>query len=66
MRIAPEVIARFSPTGALRAAINVGNPILAPTDPATGVPCGVSVELAHEFARRLDIESMRPESPWKR
>ena len=56
MRIAPEVIAGFAPTGVLRAAINLGNPILAQTDPATGAPYGVSVDLAHEFARRLGIE----------
>ena len=41
--------------GALRAAINLGNPILAGTDPATGQPKGVSIDLATEFARRLGV-----------
>jgi ABC-type amino acid transport substrate-binding protein len=46
----------FAPAGRLRASINMGNPILANTNPATGIPCGVSVDLAHELARRLDLE----------
>jgi polar amino acid transport system substrate-binding protein len=48
----------FAPRGKLRASINLGNPILANRDPASGQPVGVSVDLAHEFARRLgaDIE----------
>jgi polar amino acid transport system substrate-binding protein len=49
------VRASFTPTGVLRAAINLGNPILAGTDPATGGPRGVSVDLATEFARRLGV-----------
>jgi polar amino acid transport system substrate-binding protein len=55
-RIDPEVIAAFTPTGKLRASINLGNPILANTDPATGAPCGVSVDLAREFAKRLGVD----------
>ena len=45
----------FAPTGTLRASINLGNPILANADPATGAPFGVSVDLAHAFARRLGL-----------
>lgn len=45
----------LAPTGVLRAAINLGNPILAHADPATGAPGGVSVDLAREFARRLGL-----------
>ena len=52
----PELKPLFTPTGRLRAAINLGNPILASTDAATGAPCGVSVDLAREFAKRLGIE----------
>lgn len=48
-----ELIAVFAPTGVLRASINLGNPILANTDAATGRPCGVSVDLATAFAQRL-------------
>ena len=45
----------FAPTGRLRAAINLGNPILAKRDATTGEPCGVSIDLARELARRLDL-----------
>jgi polar amino acid transport system substrate-binding protein len=46
--------AELSPTGKLRAAINFGNPILANRGPG-GEPAGVSVDLAREAARRLDL-----------
>ena len=42
----------LAPTGPLRATINVGNPILAGRE-TTGAPKGVSVDIAHELARRL-------------
>ena len=48
-----ELVARFTPSGTLRAAINLGNPILAGTDPASGQAQGVSVDLARELARRF-------------
>lgn len=53
MTLSRELVAAFTPTGALRASINLGNPILAGTDPATGAPRGVSVDLARAFAERL-------------
>lgn len=46
----------FTPTGVLRASINVGNPILANMDASTGQPVGVSIDLAHEFAKRLGAD----------
>lgn len=49
----PALIDTLAPTGPLRASINLGNPILAGLDPASGAPCGVSVDLAREAARRL-------------
>ena len=55
MTVPTEVAAAFTPTGRLRAAINLGNPILAGTDPATGSPRGVSVDLAHALAQRLGV-----------
>ena len=55
MTAATDILAAFTPTGSLRASINLGNPILANTDPATGAPCGVSVDLAHAFAQRLGV-----------
>lgn len=50
----PDILsAHFAPTGTLRACINLGNPILAHRDPASGNITGVSVDLAAELARRL-------------
>jgi len=51
--VSAELVARFTPSGTLRAAINLGNPILAGTDPASGQAQGVSVDLARELAGRL-------------
>lgn len=48
-----SIRAALAPTGTLRAAINVGNPILAGLDKTSGKPFGVSVDIAHELARRL-------------
>jgi polar amino acid transport system substrate-binding protein len=48
-----SILAALAPTGTLRATINVGNPILAGIDDATGAPKGVSVDIAHELAQRL-------------
>jgi polar amino acid transport system substrate-binding protein len=45
----------LTPTGKLRAAINLGNPILAYRGEDGGAQ-GVSVDLAGEFARRLGVE----------
>src|SRR6185369_1416805 len=44
-----QIVAGFAPTGTLRAAINLGNPILAGSDPSTGAARGVSVDLAREL-----------------
>jgi polar amino acid transport system substrate-binding protein len=53
--IAPAIVSAFAPTGTLRASINLGNPILANEDAASGKPAGVSVDLAHAFAQRLSV-----------
>jgi polar amino acid transport system substrate-binding protein len=53
MSIHPDIVKAFAPTGTLRASINLGNPILANRDPQTGEPFGVSIDLAHAFAKRL-------------
>jgi polar amino acid transport system substrate-binding protein len=47
--------AAFAPTGVLRASINLGNPILANRDPASGEPVGVSIDLARGLAERLGL-----------
>lgn len=53
-RISLDIVKELAPTGALRAAINIGNPVLVQTD-AAGTPSGVTVELARELARRLGV-----------
>ena len=50
----PEVVKEIAPTGKLRAAINLGNAVLAQKG-ADGAPKGVSVDLARELARRLGV-----------
>ena len=54
MIIQPSLVATLAPTGTLRAAINLGNPILAGRD-AAGEPKGVSIDLARAFAQRLGV-----------
>ena len=45
----------LAPTGKLRAAINLGNSVLAQKDAATGQPKGITPDLARELARRLGV-----------
>jgi polar amino acid transport system substrate-binding protein len=54
MSIPAELIRALAPTGRLRAALNVGNPILARLD-RDGQPFGVSIDLARGFAERLGL-----------
>lgn len=54
MSVDAAIVAAFAPTGVLRAAINLGNPILANAS-AAGEPKGVSVDLARGFAERLNV-----------
>jgi polar amino acid transport system substrate-binding protein len=51
----PAAVSDLAPTGTLRAAINVGNPILAARGASGGEPTGVSVDLSRELARRLGV-----------
>lgn len=53
MTLSAKAVADLAPRGALRATINVGNPILASLDESTGTPGGVSVDIARELAKRL-------------
>lgn len=55
MTISSDIIKAFAPTGALRASINLGNPILANRNAQTGEVGGVSVDLARSFAERLSV-----------
>ena len=50
-----DVVRALAPDGRLRAAINFGNPILANKDAKTGEPVGVSIDLARELGRRLNL-----------
>jgi polar amino acid transport system substrate-binding protein len=50
---AADVVADLAPTGVLRAAINLGNPVLANGGPAD--PGGVTVDLARAVAARLGV-----------
>jgi polar amino acid transport system substrate-binding protein len=55
MTIPPHIIQAFTPSGKLRASINLGNPILANRDPNTQQPVGVSIDLANALAQRLGV-----------
>ncbi|KRF32336.1 transporter substrate-binding domain-containing protein [Nocardioides sp. Soil805] len=50
----PAVRADLAPTGALRASINLGNPVLASGSPEA--PSGITVALAREVAARLGVD----------
>ena len=54
-RYDPALMRDLAPTGSLRAAINLGNPVLAQRAPGTGELRGVSVDLARELGRRLGV-----------
>jgi polar amino acid transport system substrate-binding protein len=55
MHVDDDVARELAPNGAIRAAINFGNPVLAQRDPASGEPRGVSVAIARELARRTGL-----------
>lgn len=52
MTVDPLVRQDLAPSGTLRAAINLGNPVLAQGTP--DAPAGITVDVAAEVARRLD------------
>jgi polar amino acid transport system substrate-binding protein len=53
--VSPEVLKDLAPTGKLRAAINLGNAVLAQPDGAGGQPKGITPDLAAELGRRLGV-----------
>ena len=53
--LSPELVKAIAPMGKLRASINLGNPILANRNPATGEIFGVSVDLARALAQELGL-----------
>ncbi|MEP7031063.1 MAG: ABC transporter substrate-binding protein [Pseudolabrys sp.] len=50
-----DALSELAPTGKLRAAINLGNGVLAQAGPAGGDPKGVTPDLARELAKRLGV-----------
>jgi polar amino acid transport system substrate-binding protein len=53
--VSSDVLKDLAPTGKLRAAINLGNSVLAQSDAATGQPKGITPDLAYELGRRLGV-----------
>lgn len=51
----PAILHDLAPSGTLHAAINTGNPVLVQQDAATGELSGVTVDLARELGRLLDV-----------
>ena len=52
----PEARQSLAPSGKLRVAINVANPILAKRDPASGNVTGITMDLGRALAARLGAE----------
>lgn len=50
-----NIATHIAPTGTLRVVINLGNPILARQDSPASQPTGVSADLAHALAKRLNL-----------
>lgn len=49
------LVDEFTPTGELRASLNLGNPVLAHSRTSTEKPAGVSIDLARQFAEELGV-----------
>lgn len=55
MTVSADVVRQLAPTGRLRVSINLGNSVLAQSDPVTGEPKGVTPELAAKLGERLGV-----------
>lgn len=55
MQVTATIVKELAPNGALRAAINLGNPVLAQAA-SDGPLAGVTVDLARDLAARLGVE----------
>jgi polar amino acid transport system substrate-binding protein len=51
--VTPDIVTELAPGGVLRAAVNLGNPVLA--QGTATAPRGVTVDLAHEVAAQLGV-----------
>ena len=56
MQLDSNLNKELAPRGRMTASINLGNPILANRAPNTGLPVGVSIDLAQAFAAELALE----------
>jgi ABC-type amino acid transport substrate-binding protein len=57
MSVDSSLVREFAPTGCLRAALNMGNPVLAHSRTAVERPAGVSIDLARAFADALGVQA---------
>jgi len=57
MQIDAALAREFAPTGRLRAALNLGNAVLAHSRTAAERPAGVTIDLARRFAQLLGLEA---------
>ena len=55
MPIDPTTLKSFAPNGTLRVGINLGNPVLASEDAATKKLSGVSIDIATEIGKRINL-----------
>jgi polar amino acid transport system substrate-binding protein len=53
--IDPTTLKSFAPSGTLRVGINLGNPVLASEDTATKQVSGISVDIANEIGKRINL-----------
>jgi len=53
--IDPTTLKSFAPSGTLRVGINLGNPVLASEDAATKQLSGISVDIATEIGKRINL-----------
>ena len=53
--IGPTTLKSFAPSGTLRVGINLGNPVLASEDAATKKLSGISVDIADEIGKRINL-----------
>jgi len=51
----PITLKSFAPTGTLRVGINLGNPVLASEDANTKILSGVTIDIAHEIGKRINL-----------
>ena len=53
--IDPTTLKSFAPSGTLRVGVNLGNPVLASEDAATKQLSGISVDIANEIGKRINL-----------